>query len=183
MNHLLNSYKISQDNYDLFYDGSIVVNNFDTIVEFLQLGVNSNKIFVEKITPNIIKFNRFTTEKIRVKENLETFDITWNLPEKYINLNIESLLEICLEQDIKNCSESEQLIRSKRYIQEINIFKSKELFPVLHVIHYVIDTFKLNNVVWGIGRGSCVSSYILYLLEVHDVDPITYELNIADFLD
>jgi DNA polymerase III alpha subunit len=47
---------------------------------------------------------------------------------------------------------------------------------------YVIDTFKKNNVIWGVGRGSSVSSYILYLLEVHDVDSVMYDLDFNEFL-
>jgi DNA polymerase III alpha subunit len=36
--------------------------------------------------------------------------------------------------------------------------------------------------VWGIGRGSSVSSYVLYVLGVHDVDSYAYDLDIGDFL-
>jgi len=46
----------------------------------------------------------------------------------------------------------------------------------------MVDTFRKNNVVWGVGRGSSVSSYVLYLLGVHRVDSIKYKLNINEFL-
>jgi DNA polymerase III alpha subunit len=39
-----------------------------------------------------------------------------------------------------------------------------------------------NNIVWGVGRGSSVASYVLYLLGVHKVDSIKYGLDIREFL-
>jgi DNA polymerase III alpha subunit len=39
-----------------------------------------------------------------------------------------------------------------------------------------------NNIVWGVGRGSSVSSYVLYLLGVHRVNSLYYDLDIHEFL-
>jgi len=39
-----------------------------------------------------------------------------------------------------------------------------------------------NNLVWGVGRGSSVSSYLLYLIGVHKVDSYKYRLDIKEFL-
>jgi DNA polymerase III alpha subunit len=47
---------------------------------------------------------------------------------------------------------------------------------------YLVDTLRKNNVVWGVGRGSSVASYILYLIGVHKVDSIKYNLDINEFL-
>jgi DNA polymerase III alpha subunit len=47
---------------------------------------------------------------------------------------------------------------------------------------YIIDTMRKNNIVWGVGRGSSVASYILYLLGVHKVDSVKYNLHIEEFL-
>ena len=41
---------------------------------------------------------------------------------------------------------------------------------------------RLNNVVWGLGRGSSTASYILYLLGVHKIDSLYYDLPIEEFL-
>jgi DNA polymerase III alpha subunit len=41
---------------------------------------------------------------------------------------------------------------------------------------------KANNIIWGVGRGSSVASYVLYLLEVHRVDSMYYNLDIREFL-
>ena len=41
---------------------------------------------------------------------------------------------------------------------------------------------KQNNLIWGVGRGSSVASYVLYLLGVHRIDSLHYNLDIAEFL-
>jgi DNA polymerase III alpha subunit len=38
-----------------------------------------------------------------------------------------------------------------------------------------------NNIVWGVGRGSSVASYVLYLLGIHKIDSIKYNLSPDEF--
>jgi len=47
---------------------------------------------------------------------------------------------------------------------------------------YFVDTMQANNVVWGVGRGSSVASYVLYLIGVHKIDSIKYNLDWQEFL-
>jgi len=49
-------------------------------------------------------------------------------------------------------------------------------------LHYMIETCKQHDIVTGVGRGSSVSSLVLYLLDVHCVDPVKYNLNYKEFL-
>jgi len=65
---------------------------------------------------------------------------------------------------------------------ELAEYKARNLFPVLQLLIYIIDTMRKNNLVWGVGRGSSVSSYLLYLIGVHKVDSVKYNLNIKEFL-
>jgi DNA polymerase III alpha subunit len=39
-----------------------------------------------------------------------------------------------------------------------------------------------NNIVWGVGRGSCVSSFVLFLIGIHKINPIYYDLDVSEFL-
>jgi len=39
-----------------------------------------------------------------------------------------------------------------------------------------------NNIVWGLGRGSSTASYVLYLLGVHKINSLYYDLSIEEFL-
>ena len=39
-----------------------------------------------------------------------------------------------------------------------------------------------HQVIWGVGRGSSVASYVLYKLGVHRVDSMYYDLDPQEFL-
>jgi DNA polymerase III alpha subunit len=39
-----------------------------------------------------------------------------------------------------------------------------------------------HNIVWGVGRGSSVASYVLYLIGVHKINSMYYDLDIEEFL-
>jgi len=62
------------------------------------------------------------------------------------------------------------------------MYKERNLFPVLQLLIYIIDTMRKHKLVWGVGRGSSVSSYLLYILGIHKVDSYKYRLDITEFL-
>jgi len=62
------------------------------------------------------------------------------------------------------------------------LFKSHAMMDVLQFLKYMVDTLRENNIVWGVGRGSSVASYVLYLLGVHKVNSIKYNLDPTEFL-
>ena len=68
-----------------------------------------------------------------------------------------------------------------RVKMELEWFEKTENLKFLTLMIKLIDQFKEENIVWGIGRGSSVASYVLYLLEVHDVNPIKYNISFNEF--
>ena len=62
------------------------------------------------------------------------------------------------------------------------MYRTRNLYPILQVLIYIIDTMRNNDIVWGVGRGSSVASYVLYILGVHKVDSLKYNLDIKEFL-
>lgn len=68
-----------------------------------------------------------------------------------------------------------------RIDEEMSFFEGEDHLDLLLSIKTLIDTFKSDGIVWGVGRGSSCASYVLYLLEVHDVDPISYEIQFSEF--
>jgi DNA polymerase III alpha subunit len=68
-----------------------------------------------------------------------------------------------------------------RVSQELELYIKHGMYDVLHVMKYIVDTLRANNIVWGVGRGSSVASYVLYLIGVHKVDSIKYKLPIEEF--
>jgi DNA polymerase III alpha subunit len=39
-----------------------------------------------------------------------------------------------------------------------------------------------NNIVWGVGRGSSIASFVLYLIGIHRINSLYYDLSINEFL-
>jgi len=113
---------------------------------------------------------------------LDALDTSWTIPDSYKQLNITEYVINKLSDISDTFSDSELLIRYNRVKQEFKLYEQLNLTIVLQTMVYIIDIFKKNNVVWGVGRGSSVSSYILYLLEVHDVDSVLFDLDFNEFL-
>jgi DNA polymerase III alpha subunit len=103
-----------------------------------------------------------------VQDNLHN----WHLPASYATFDLENYL-------FDKCNTPAQKARIE---QELVKFKSRNMMPILCWMKYFIDTLREHNMVWGVGRGSSVASYVLYLLDVHRVDSLKYELDIEEFL-
>ena len=97
----------------------------------------------------------------------------WNMPQEYKELDIYNyLLDLC----------PDEIPYMTRVCYELAEFEKRGMYPVLKFLKYLVDTCKENGVVLGVGRGSSVASYCLYLLGVHRIDSIKYELDIKEFL-
>jgi DNA polymerase III alpha subunit len=70
----------------------------------------------------------------------------------------------------------------QRVVTELDLYIQHNMMALLNYLKYLVDTMRSNNIVWGVGRGSSVASYCLYLLGVHKVNSIKYELDIHEFL-
>ena len=68
-----------------------------------------------------------------------------------------------------------------RFGMEYDYFASNGHQHLIVKLHHLIQCFREDDVVWGVGRGSACASYIFYLMGVHDVNPILYELEFKEF--
>jgi DNA polymerase III alpha subunit len=69
----------------------------------------------------------------------------------------------------------------ERVVEELRLFAKHDMIPVLKTMKYIVDTLRANNVVWGVGRGSSVASYVLHVIGVHKIDSIKYNIPIEEF--
>ena len=69
-----------------------------------------------------------------------------------------------------------------RVARELAEFERRGLFDLLRVIIYVMDRFSETNQVYGVGRGSSCASFILFLLGLHAVDPILFDVDLEEFM-
>jgi DNA polymerase III alpha subunit len=106
----------------------------------------------------------------------------WNIPLEYQDMDILNYIIECHTAITHNVSDQESLQRDQRLAAELSKFISMELLDILKMMVYITDILAQENVVYGVGRGSSVSSYVLYILGVHDVDSFKYGLDMNDFL-
>jgi DNA polymerase III alpha subunit len=95
----------------------------------------------------------------------------WLIPQSYRELDIAGHL-LTLSRDENDLA---------RVQWELKEFEKRKLLPVLQTIKYLVDVMRTHKIVWGVGRGSSVSSLVLFLLGVHRIDPIKWNLDAGEF--
>jgi len=110
------------------------------------------------------------------RPNPEIFDKEncdhWHMPDKYYQINV-------LQWLLDKCQNDEEKMRVQ---MEYDLFEEKQFIRVLQFLIYFVDTLRANNMVWGVGRGSSVASFCLFLIGVHKINPMLYNLDITEFL-
>ena len=108
--------------------------------------------------------------------SVESFDTlqqnNWKMPVEYKNMDIAKYV-------LDQCKNETELQRAG---EELMIFQEKGMFPLLQYLKYLVDTMRQNNIVWGVGRGSSVASFVLFLLGVHKINSLYYALHISEFI-
>lgn len=109
---------------------------------------------------------------ITVEEYDRLLQNNWFMPKEYKELDIAKwVLDQCkTDAELQRCGE------------ELLMFVDRNLLDLLRFMKYFVDHMRANNLVWGVGRGSSVASYVLYLIGVHKVNSMFYDLDITEFL-
>ena len=164
-------------------DGTIQVSPEKLIDFTFKLSAKGREdcLSVTEITTEIKQFNSFSDHKLIVKDIVDPaiFPPNWTIPEKYLNLDLDTFLFSLSEKIVQD---SLYDVRLKRLADEIYEFKRFNLDELLKLLIYIIDMMKESNCVWGVGRGSSCSSYLLYLMGLHEIDPVLYDIALSDFL-
>lgn len=108
--------------------------------------------------------------------SIEQFDAqqqnNWHMPDQYRDMDICAWV-------LKQCHTEQEL---QRVGQELLMFQERDAMMLLRYMKYLVDIMQLNHVVWGVGRGSSVSSYVLYKIGTHRIDSLYYDLDPGEFL-
>lgn len=162
-----------------------VIFSTDGLVDHLMRGGEITELQADK-SEQISKFNEFCRifdhpedQVLEYREpncSVEEWDARhqseWFTPEPYASMNVlEWLLEKCSRED-----------EVERVLVEWQLFEERGMEPVLRFLIYMIEHFRSRGIVWGVGRGSSVASYCLYLIGVHKVDSIKFDLDPHEFL-
>jgi len=107
-----------------------------------------------------------------VEEFHATQQNQWHMPLEYQELDIaEYILNLCEnEAELQRCG------------SELLLYQERNLFNLLKYLKYLVDVMTKNNIIWGLGRGSSVASFVLYKLGIHRINSLYYELDVGEFL-
>ena len=155
-----------EDAIDLLYNdpsfdiGKLYFNDIEKYTDSLkQLGIDLPVINTAPRRSDIPEFDQSNCNK-------------WHMPEKYYQINV-------LQWLLDKCQNDEEKLRVQ---MEYDLFEKKDFIRVLQFLMYFVDTLRANNIVWGVGRGSSVASFSLFLIGVHKINPLLYNLDITEFL-
>jgi DNA polymerase III alpha subunit len=164
------------DNY-----GQIILSEKDLCNLYLQ---NPNRIVSKTLIDHSININddleltnipqliKYVTSTETIEEFDKRLQSNWYMPDEYKNLDIAQwILDQCQ-------TDSER----QRVGEELLLYLDRNLFQLLQYLKYLVDTMRKHNIVWGVGRGSSVASYVLYLIGVHRINSMYYDLDIEEFL-
>lgn len=136
---------------------------------FVNDEIKFNEILQLENPPELIKY---TENDSSVNQFDEKNQRHWLMPDEYYNLDIAQYI-------LDQCSNDSELQRAG---EELILFQERDMFILLKYLKYLVDTMRKNNIVWGVGRGSSVASFILFLLGVHKINSLYYDLSINEFI-
>ena len=138
------------------------------------------------VNDDVDKFNTAMEEQgfdklqkyIPLDVDQKTFDNVcqseWFMPDEYKELDVEAHLLGKIGGKLTT--------EWARCLEELEAYKQRDMYPLLRYMIYLVDFMRENGIVWGVGRGSSVASYVLYLIGVHRIDSIKYDLDWREFL-
>lgn len=96
----------------------------------------------------------------------------WLTPANFEDIDIR---EFCLSM----CDDD---IKRNRVNMEMDLYEERGMLPVLRHLVFMVDDLRQRKILWGVGRGSSVSSYVLYLIGINRINPLHFSLDIREFL-
>jgi DNA polymerase III alpha subunit len=160
------------DNYGLtIYDSQDLIEFLYQDKDFKDVLVDGSDLEISRYIQNVAPLNLYQDPGVPLEDFDKILQSNWWMPEEYKNIDIEGfLVSVCPKQNYQ------------RMKDELEEFRSRNMIDLLKWLKYFVDTCRKNNVVWGVGRGSSVASYVLFLLGIHKIDSIKYKLDWRDFL-
>jgi len=167
--------------------GRISFTSKDIIEEIYRGNLGKIDLAKVRIDEEYLQYVEFVRENalddwpIPLPEDTEEIDIekfdclnqhSWLMPLGYKKISTGPYL-------LNLCSTVEEEARVR---MELELFEKHDMIDLLRFLIFLVDTLRSNNILWGVGRGSSVASYCLYLLGVHKIDSLKYQLDINEFL-
>lgn len=171
---------IDLKNRRIFNDGTVICKN-SALVEMLYSGLDIN-LAVSEPDSDVELYNQadrlldtdygeITITNEQLFDNVNWFDY-WTTPDPYADMDIEEYI-------YNRCKTTEEIVRVQK---EMKLFKERNMLSVLCHLVYLTDFWRKNGIFWGVGRGSSVGSFVLYLIGINRINPLDFDIAIEDFL-
>lgn len=169
----------------LRFDGVSIV-DIEGAVEAIIRGVHPSMLRVKTESEEINLFNSEVIQNDMILVQSEepiNLSMVWLLPENYKNINLEQYIIDLFAGKIQSLkySEIQENEAIERISSELHEIEVRGMSEFTKTIIYVLDTFREKDIVWGVGRGSSCASYVLFLLGLHSVDSIIYDVPMEEF--
>jgi DNA polymerase III alpha subunit len=154
-----------QDIFELIYQGKV------DVLPKLLTEPNNEEIQQFNLTSDTVKLKEYTELLVSKEDFDQALQSDWFMPDEYKTMDIEEfLVKVCPKENYQ------------RLVDELNEYKARNMMNLLRWLKYFVDTCRKEKIVWGVGRGSSVASYVLYLIGVHKIDSLKYNLDWQEFL-
>jgi DNA polymerase III alpha subunit len=161
------AYRTEEELCDLLYT--------NPLLDLHAVQVENPDKFNKSIKEMFYEFEPLTKYRpldISVEEFDEKNQANWLMPDEIKQFDIAKWL-------LDQCQTDEEL---QRVGHELILYQERGLFDLLRFMKYFVDTMRQHNVVWGVGRGSSVASYVLFLIGVHKINSLYFDLAIEEFI-
>lgn len=172
--------RIKLSNRSILHDGTVICDS-DALVEVLYSGNSVQGTFCKDLEDQI-EWDRANKDSdtdlsgpvFADKSMYDGIDWYnhWLTPEPYASMDLQAW---CLEK----CQTDQE---TNRVIDEIQEYESRNMIPIMKHLLYCVDTWRKHNVVWGVGRGSSVCSFVLYLIGINRINPLKFNLDLDEWL-
>lgn len=156
----------------------------DDITRYLLLGVPANKLRVHTSDDEVERFNMQVRSVDMIHVDTDepvSLGMAYQIPPEYRNLDLLEWMAGRFEGIAHRYTDAEQELAFTRIADELQEVECRGMVEFLQTVIYILDTFRGNNVVWGVGRGSSCACYLLYLAGLHLVDCIKLDIPMSEF--
>lgn len=169
----------------LRFDGVSIVHP-DSVASALARGLRPSDLRVSEVNDDVQSFNANVVEadqlRLAASEPI-SIPMVWQLPDEYRNLDVQERVfdEFFKRLPVLKYTSGQEDTAVRRLADEINEVETRGMMDFMRTIVYVLDTFRTKDIVWGVGRGSSCACYILFVLGLHVVDCVRYEVPMNEF--
>ena len=185
----VNELKVDLKKYRLFFNGQVEAYDSNDTHKLLLQGLAPSQISTSQLTPDIEHFNSLVetpAEMIQLSplddEIFKSFTPdAYLIPDEYKNLDLTTYVKSKYEEHLSNSGEQKTENAARRINIELDEIKKRNVELLFKTIIYIVDIFKQQGIIYGIGRGSSCASYILFLIGLNSVDPLKFDISIEEF--